>query len=210
MIAWVSDAAREAGASKTVAVVGYDREAVVRALAPDVGSAVQEVARGTGDAVRAAESDLGDWRGDVWVLSGDVPGIGAKTLRRLAEAHVSGSAACTVLTMRPEDSGRYGRVIRDDGGAVARIVEFADASDEERAVRELNSGTYAFRAKDLFAALPRLSNDNAQGEYYLTDVVRLMIDDGLRVAAVEVDDPRECMGGDTPEALAAIRAAWGK
>ena len=144
------------------------------------------------------------------MLSGDVPGIGAGTLRRLGDAHTSEAAACTVLTMRPDDPARYGRVIRDEAGRVRRIVEFADASEEERAVRELNSGTYAFRAKDLFAALPRLSNDNAQEEYYLTDVVRLMIDDGLAVVAVEAEDPRECMGGDTPEALAAIRAAWGK
>ena len=208
MIAWVAEAAREAGASKIVAVVGYEREAVVKALPSGVDSAVQEVPRGTGDAVRAARGKLGDWPGDLWVLSGDVPGMRAGTLRRLAETHKSDGAACTVLTMRPDDPARYGRVVRDDAGRVARIVEFADASEEERAVRELNSGTYAFRAKELFATLPRLSNDNAQGEYYLTDVVRFMIEDGLTVAAVETDDPRECMGGDTPEALAAIRAAW--
>ncbi len=208
MIAWVIDAAREAGATKTVAVVGYDREAVVEALPQGVDSAVQEVPRGTGDAVRAAEAALAEWPGDVWVLCGDVPGIGAGTLAKLAATHRDAGASCTVLTMRPEDPARYGRVIRDEAGRVARIVEFADATEEQRAVRELNSGTYAFRAKDLFAALPRLSSDNAQGEYYLTDVVRLMIDDGLTVAAVEADDARECMGGDTPEALAAIRAAW--
>ncbi|MHC5053875.1 MAG: NTP transferase domain-containing protein [Planctomycetota bacterium] len=208
MIAWVTDAAREAGASRIVAVVGYDREAVVEALPPDVVPAVQGVPRGTGDAVRAADEALGDWPGDVWVLCGDVPGIGAGTLGDLASAHRAADASCTVLTMRPDDPARYGRVIRDEGGRVARIVEFADATEEERAVRELNSGTYAFRARDLFAALPRLLNDNAQGEYYLTDVVRLMIDGGLTVAAVEVDDPRECTGGDTPEALAAIREAW--
>jgi len=210
MIAWVLDAARDAGASRVVAVVGYDREAVVEALPQGVEWAVQEAPRGTGDAVRAVEGELGDWPGDVWVLSGDVPGIGAETLRRLGSTHRDANAACTVLTMRPEDPARYGRVIRDKGGRVARIVEFADASEEEKSVRELNSGTYAFRAKDLFATLPRLSNDNAQGEYYLTDVVRLMMDDDRTVAAVEAEDARECMGGDTPEALAAIRAAWSK
>jgi len=208
MIAWVTDAARAAGASRIVAVVGYDREAVEAALPPDVEPAVQEVPRGTGDAVRAAEGALGGWAGDVWVLCGDVPGIGPETLGKLAATHRAEDASCTVLTMRPDDPARYGRVIRDGKGRVARIVEFADATEEERAVRELNSGTYAFRARDLFAALPRLSNDNAQGEYYITDVLKLMLDDGLTVAAVEADDPRECMGGDTPEALAAIREAW--
>jgi len=209
MLAWVIDAARAAGAARTVVVVGHDRESVIASLPGGTEWVVQEKPLGTGDAVRAAEGVLGRWPGGLWVLCGDVPGISPGTLRRLAARHVETGASCTVLTMVLEDGGRYGRVVRDGSGNVAKIVEFGDASEEERAVRELNSGTYAFRAHDLFETLPRLSNRNAQGEYYLTDVVRLMLQDGKIVASVEAVDPRECMGGDTPEALEAIRAAWG-
>ncbi len=208
MLAWVIDSARGAGASRVVAVVGRGREAV-KAVLPELAQwVVQAEPRGTGDAARSAEGVLGDWPGDVWLLYGDVPGITPGTLGKLAGEHRASLAACTVLTMELEDPKRYGRVIRDEAGRVARIVEFADATDGEKAVKELNSGTYAFRAAELFARLPRLTNDNAQGEYYLTDVVRLLIEDGQVVAAIGADDPRECMGGDTPEALEAIRAGW--
>jgi len=208
MISWVIDAARGAGATKVIAVVGYAKETVIAALPEGVDHAVQEVPQGTGDAVRAASAHLEGWRGNVWVLCGDVPGTSAGTLRGLADLHEQSGAAATLLTMELEDPKRYGRVIRDGNGRVARIVEFADATDDERAVKELNSGTYAFSAPDLLEALPRLSNDNAQGEYYLTDVIGIMIADGKTVAAHKTNDPRECMGGDTPEALAAIESAW--
>ena len=140
------------------------------------------------------------------MLCGDVPGIRAETLSKLAAEHRSSGAACTVLMMELEAPKRYGRVVRDASGRVERIVEFADATEDEKSVRELNSGTYAFRAADLFAVLPRLTNENAQGEYYLTDVVRMMIEDGRTVAAVTAAAPGACMGGDTPEALETIRA----
>jgi len=207
MLEWVIDAARGAGAERIVAVVGHDREAVVEALPTDAEWVVQSTPRGTADAVRAAEGVLGDWPGIMWVLCGDVPLMRASTLAGLAEHHLKAGAACTVLTMELDDPARYGRVVRDTDGRVRRIVEFADATDEERGVRELNSGTYAFGAKELFATLPRVSDGNAQGEFYLTDVVRLMIEDGLDVEAVRTDDPRECVGGDTPEALAALDEA---
>jgi len=210
MVLWVIDAARAAGAKRTVLVVGHRREDVIAALPDGVEWVVQEEPRGTGDAARAAEGAFAGYEGNLWVLSGDVPGVRPRTLRKLAAEHEGAGASCTVLTMELDKSERYGRVVRDDGGRVARIVEFADADEEERAVRELNSGTYAFRARDLFETLPRLSDRNAQGEFYLTDAVRLLIDDGLVVAAVKADDPRECMGGDTPEALEAVRAGWGR
>lgn len=208
MLAWVIDAARSAGAVRIVVVVGYDREAVIASLPGGVEWVVQEPPLGTGHAVRMAEDALGRWPGGVWVLCGDVPGIRPDTLRRMAAHLEESGASCTVLTMRLEDGLRYGRVLRDASGRVTGIVEFADANEEQRKVKELNSGTYAFDAHDLFETLPRLSNRNAQGEYYLTDVVRLMVQDGKVVTAVEAADPRECMGGDTPEALEAIRAAW--
>jgi bifunctional UDP-N-acetylglucosamine pyrophosphorylase/glucosamine-1-phosphate N-acetyltransferase len=208
MLEWVIDSARGAGASKVVVVVGHGRESVVAALPGGVEWVVQDAPRGTGDAVRSAESALGGWPGDCWVLSGDVPGIRQGTLTALAAEHRSSGAACTLLTMELEDPKRYGRVVRDGRGRVARIVEFADATDEEKAIGELNSGTYAFRAADLFATLPRLTNGNAQGEHYLTDVVRLLIDEGHVVAALKAAEPRECVGADTLEALTALRAAW--
>jgi bifunctional UDP-N-acetylglucosamine pyrophosphorylase/glucosamine-1-phosphate N-acetyltransferase len=208
MVAWVVEAARRAGAETVVAVVGHDREAVIEALPAGTEWAVQETPRGTGDAVRAAASSLPHRPGGVWVLCGDVPGIRAETLARMAAHHRDAGAACTVLTMELDDPGRYGRIVRGEGGRVQRIVEFADANETERALREVNTGTYAFGGADLFDALPRLSNDNAQKEYYLTDVVGLLLAEGKTVAALRTDDARECMGGDTPEALEAIRAAW--
>jgi bifunctional UDP-N-acetylglucosamine pyrophosphorylase/glucosamine-1-phosphate N-acetyltransferase len=189
------------------------REAVVEALGAmgeGVEWVVQEEPLGTGHAVMAAGGAVEGRDENVWVLSGDVPGVSPRTLSAVAGEHERTGASCTLLTMELDDARRYGRVLRDGTGRVRGIVEFADATEEERRVRELNSGTYAFRSRDLFAALPRLSNANAQREYYLTDAVRLMLEDGLAVSAVRVGDPRECMGGDTPEALEAIRAAWGR
>jgi bifunctional UDP-N-acetylglucosamine pyrophosphorylase/glucosamine-1-phosphate N-acetyltransferase len=209
MLSWVIDAARDAGATKVVVVVGYDRESVIASLPEGTEWVVQDVPQGTGDAVRAASGALAGMQGNVWILCGDVPGTSAETLLKLARLHEDTGASCTLLTMELEDPRRYGRVMRSATGHVERIVEFADASEEERSIRELNSGTYAFSIPDLLATLPRLSNANAQGEYYLTDMVGLLIGDGKLVAAHKTQDPRECMGGDTPEALGAIRSAWG-
>jgi bifunctional UDP-N-acetylglucosamine pyrophosphorylase / glucosamine-1-phosphate N-acetyltransferase len=168
--------------------------------------AVQRKPLGTGDAVAAARSALDTHNGDVLVLAGDAPLLRAETLAGLLETHRANGAAVTVLTSRRDDPGDYGRIVRAEDGSVQAIVEAGDASDEERAIDEVNSSIYVFDAGRLWPALERLDPVNAQGELYLTDAVRLLVEDGARVAAHE-SDPEEAAGVNTRVELAAAAAA---
>jgi bifunctional UDP-N-acetylglucosamine pyrophosphorylase / glucosamine-1-phosphate N-acetyltransferase len=168
--------------------------------------AVQESPLGTGHAALAAKPALAGHDGDVLVLAGDAPLLRGETLRGLLAAHGDSGAAATVLTSRRKDPGDYGRIVRAADGSVEAIVEAADASDEERAIDEVNSSIYVFTAGRLWPALEGLDPANAQGELYLTDAVRLLVEDGERVAAHEVD-PDEVAGVNTRVELAAAAAA---
>jgi bifunctional UDP-N-acetylglucosamine pyrophosphorylase / glucosamine-1-phosphate N-acetyltransferase len=168
--------------------------------------AVQRKPLGTGDAVAAARNALDTHNGDVLVLAGDAPLLRAETLAGLLETHRANGAAVTVLTSRRDDPGDYGRIVRAEDGSVQAIVEAGDASDEERAIDEVNSSIYVFDAGRLWPALERLDPVNAQGELYLTDAVRLLVEDGARVAAHE-SDPEEAAGVNTRVELAAAAAA---
>jgi bifunctional UDP-N-acetylglucosamine pyrophosphorylase/glucosamine-1-phosphate N-acetyltransferase len=168
--------------------------------------AVQEVPLGTGDAAIAAKPALEGRDGDVLVLAGDAPLLRGETLRGLLEAHRDAGTAATVLTARREDPGDYGRVIRAGDGSVKAIVEAADANDAELAIDEVNSAIYVFAAQQLWPALERLDPANAQGELYLTDAIRLLVEDGERVAAHEAD-AKEVAGVNTRLELAAAAAA---
>jgi bifunctional UDP-N-acetylglucosamine pyrophosphorylase / glucosamine-1-phosphate N-acetyltransferase len=167
--------------------------------------AVQEEPLGTGHAALAAKPALEGHDGDLLVLAGDAPLLRGETLRGLLEAHRNAGAAATVLTSRREDPGEYGRIVRAADGSVNAIVEAADASDEERAIDEVNSSIYVFVAEGLWPALDRLDPANAQGELYLTDAVRLLVEEGERVAAHEAD-PEEVAGVNTRVELAAAAA----
>lgn len=163
-------------ANPIVVVVGHEAERVeaeVRALFPDapLRFALQKNQQGTGDAVRAALPALRGFRGAVMILSGDVPLLSAATMRAALKPVRSGRCALNVVTMRPSDPTGYGRVVRTKDGAVTSIVEHKDASPEQRAIDEVNAGIYSFDAEALRRGLKGLSNDNAQGEYYLTDLV---------------------------------------
>src|SRR2546421_12311343 len=142
--------------------------------------ALQENQKGTGDAVLAAEENLTDRDSTILVLSGDVPLIKPETLRSLVEKHHADDAVCTILTVRLENPFGYGRVVRDDTGEFVKIVEQKDASDEERQLREINSGIYCFAAVKLFDALKKIQPNNALGEYYLTDAPALLKSSGGR------------------------------
>ena len=209
MVAWVCSAASAAGCSPVVAVVGYQRDEVEAALPSGVRVAFQEEQLGTGHAVMCATGAIGDMDGYVAVLCGDVPLIKSSTIRKLARSACEAGASCTVLTVEVEGEHRYGRIVRDGSGEVARIVEHDDATDEERRIKEINTGTYCFKAGDLFESLDNLGNDNAQGEYYLTDVIGMLIEKGRKVVAEAAEDAAEVMGVDSPEALASARAAAG-
>jgi bifunctional UDP-N-acetylglucosamine pyrophosphorylase/glucosamine-1-phosphate N-acetyltransferase len=194
MVSYVVEALRAASAERVVVVVGHQRERVRKVLGPSLEYAVQEQQLGTGHAVMQAAGALRGFPGIVVVANGDVPLLQGETLARLVEYHAVNEMAATVLTAVVPDPSGYGRVLRDDDGNVLRIVEHKDASPEERAVQEINTGMYAFDASLLFPALTHLSSANAQGELYLTDIVEILRDGGHKVGAVAVDDPREGLG----------------
>ena len=202
MLGHVLEATRPLAASTTCVVVGHQRDRVRTHLAsgyPDVRTAVQDEQHGTGHAVRvtleqldADGADVGS--GTVMVLTGDTPLLTSATLDHLHRAHVDASAAATVLTAVIDDASGYGRILRGADGAVLGIVEHKDATDDQRAIREFNSGIYVFDLALLRGALTRLTTDNAQGEEYLTDVLAILRADGHRVAASVVADADEVMG----------------
>lgn len=205
MVLWPVAAAREAGAGRVVVVAGPDGE-LAGVLPEGVETAVQAARDGTGGAVRAA-LDAVRASETVVVLSGDHPLIEAGTVAALAAAHREAGAAATVMTMEPEQPGSYGRVVRDAAGDVERIVEAkapGDASEAELAIGEVNAGTYAFAAAPLAEALGRISNDNAQGEYYLGDVLGLLRAAGLRVAAFPAPDAEANLGVNDRADLALV------
>ena len=202
ILSYVIDAALRLEPERLVVVTGPDDDAVEALLPAGVERAVQPERRGSGDAVRAGMEPLADIRGDVLVLSGDVPLAGAEVYAGLLERMRECGARAAISTVVLTDPAHYGRVLRDDEGAVVRIVEARDATPEELDVAEINVGFYVFSADDLRRFLPQLRPQNAQGEYYITDLVRSVIDGGGRVAAVVADDPAICMGINTRVELA--------
>lgn len=203
MTAHVIRACRAAGVARVVVVVGHEAEKVKAGLGDAVEYALQEIPRGTGDAVRAAQPLLGDWEGTVLVLAGDVPLLTPETLTRLMEHHHGTGATATMLTAFLDDPTGYGRVIRDAQGHVARIVEEKDATPEERAVREWNPSLYTYEAAALWHSLADLRPANAQNEYYLTDTIAALVGQGARVEAVPATDARDVLGVNTRVELAA-------
>ncbi|HEX2346565.1 MAG TPA: bifunctional UDP-N-acetylglucosamine diphosphorylase/glucosamine-1-phosphate N-acetyltransferase GlmU [Gaiellaceae bacterium] len=203
MVDWVLASARELGADPIVVVASP-------ATADDFSGlevAVQEAPLGTGDAVRSARSALEGRAENVLVLSGDTPLLTTGLLGELVETHDREEAWATVLSFEPDDPKQYGRVLRNADGGLAAIVEHRDASAKERAVREVNSSIYVFRADRLWPVLDRLSPHNVQGELYLTDSVALLASDGGRVAVHKGGDPVETEGVNTRAELAAAAAA---
>lgn len=201
MVDWVVEAARALGAEPLVVVSPETRDAFA-----GVRVAVQPAPLGTGDAVRCARDELAGATGDLLVLSGDTPLLTAVLIAELLETHRREQAAATVLTFEPADVRSYGRVLRDPSGHVEAIVEARDATPEQLAVRECNSSIYVFRSELLWPALDRLQPQNAQGELYLTDAVRFLVEDGQVVAAHVAADPLETEGVNTRAELAAAAA----
>jgi len=206
MVGWPIAAALEAGAGKVVVVDGPER--LLADHLPDGAiHAVQPVADGTGGAVLAAMEHL-DPDAPVVVLSGDVPLIQADAIRALVEAHIAAGAGATMATTVLEDATGYGRVVRDGDGHVERVVETktaGDATPEQLAIREVNTGIFCFDGGALIDALPRIGTDNAQGERYLPDALALLRADGRIVAAHVVDDPGLVLGVNDRVDLANIR-----
>lgn len=204
MVRHVAEACRGAGVSRIVVVVGHGREAVEKALdgIPGVVFALQAEQRGTGDAVKAALPALEGFDGAVLVLCGDVPLVRPETLIHLLDEHRRRTAACTVLSVVLDDGGAYGRILRDDVGRFLAIREAKDAKPQELDVGEINSGLYAFDAAALRSALPAIRPQNAQGEYYLTDVAEILLARGLGVDALPRGTEDEVLGVNTFAELA--------
>jgi len=202
MVDWVIAAAHDAGVERIVVVASPDSAGSYDGLAV----AVQEQPLGTGDAVRSAQAELGAVGGDVLVLNGDVPALRPETVRALLATHRGAGAAATVLSFEPPDARAYGRIVRDGAGRLARIVEAADASDEELALTEVNSGIYVFDGSKIWSVLDRLQPHNAQGELYVTDTLGLLVGAGEVVAVHTAEDAAEVEGINTRAELAVVAA----
>ena len=197
------------GADKRVVVVGKGRDQVEKAIAGgDVTVALQAEQKGTGHAVQQAASALSGYDGPVLILYGDTPFVEAETLRRMLD-RLDGDdgPGVVVLASCPEDPLKYGRIILGEGDRIAKMVEYKDATEEERAVRLCNSGMMAVRAKDLFRWLDKVGNDNAAGEYYLPDVVNIAASEGREAVVIE-GDPYETAGVNSRAELAHLELEW--
>jgi len=206
LITHVTRTARSLNPQSIVVVVGHQAEEVEEVVRGEIGEvagfALQAEQRGTGDAVESARHLLQNSDSILVILSGDVPMIKPETLRKLVEHHRSTNSDCSILTVRLENPTGYGRVVRDEENAFARIVEQKDATDEERQVKEINSGIYCFNTRKLFQALRSVEPTNQQGEYYLTDVPAILLREGEFVTCFLHQDAREVSGINTRADLA--------
>lgn len=189
-----------------VTVVGYGAESVKNTIGDRSAFALQKQQLGTGHAVMQTESLLAGNEGETLVVSGDTPLFRAETFNKLLEYHRQRHAAATILTSTAPDPTGYGRIIRNDVGIVERIVEEKDATAQEKEIHEINTGVYCFDNQKLFKALHKINNDNAQGEYYLTDVIAILKQAGEIVTAYKMDDFEESMGVNNRVALAKANA----
>lgn len=199
----------ELGPQRTAVVVGAGREQIEAAVEGRAATCLQEPQLGTAHAVQQAEGALAGFTGDVLVLYGDVPFVKAGTMRAMLDRlHAGDAPAVVVLGFEPADPLAYGRVIADDAGGIVKMVEFKDADESERACHLCNSGLLAARAEDLFALLARVGNDNAQGEYYLPDIVNIAIADGRPCAVIVADSADEVAGINSRAELAGAESRW--
>jgi bifunctional UDP-N-acetylglucosamine pyrophosphorylase/glucosamine-1-phosphate N-acetyltransferase len=205
LVAHVLAAARDAGCDDVVIVTGHGADAV-EALLPGEVFVRQDLQLGTGHAVMCAESALAGAEGSLVVLAGDCPLLTPETIARLIAVREDSSVAVSVLTTELADPEGYGRIIRDSDGRISAIVEDKDLAPVQRTVREVNTSTYCFDARVLFEHLHRLENTNAQGEFYLTDMIALMRSEGLGVETVIAEDPSETLGVNSRVQLAEASA----
>ncbi len=206
LLRWAVEAAQGAGAARTVLVVGHQAELVREAMGVDLEYVLQAEQKGTGHAVQMAEALLGDWDGPLLVLPGDAPLLSASLLEALIAHHTHAGASATLLTATLDHAGSYGRVVRDaETGRVRGIVEARDATPEQLQIREIGTSVYAFQPAALFAALAQITPQNAQGEYYLTDAIALLSEQGHLVEAVISPDADVVRGVNNRAELGDLR-----
>lgn len=190
----VVETAKKSDIEDVIAIVGYKREQVQLVLGDSVKYAYQDEMLGTGHAVLQAEEYLKNKKGKVVVLNGDVPIIRPETIKNLIQKSIDNKEYATLLTAIYNNPTGYGRIVRDIGGNIEEIVEEKDASEEQRKIQEINAGIYCFDIQELLKALKELKPNNAQGELYLTDVVKIMNQKGLKTGAVIIKDNTEILG----------------
>ena len=185
-----------------VIVTGYMKERVMERVGPSYTYCVQEPQLGTGHAVVCAKDALEGYDGDVLVLYGDMPLFKRETYQAVIERHQKSGADCTLLTADVSDPPAYGRIVRDESGNLLDIVEDKDCTPEQKKITELNVGIYVFNAKLLFEGLQKLKNNNAQNEYYLTDLPKIFIEEGRKADSYTIHNVVEIYGVNTEEDLA--------
>ena len=191
---WVIDASEAAGADKVCAVVGLKAETVKEVLGDVCEFALQAEQKGTGHAVMQAIDVIKNSKGEVVILNGDTPLITAETINKAIEYHKNNGNQATVITAILDDATGYGRIVRDNDGSVLKIVEQKDASKEEKKINEVNSGMYVFDAQSLVYALDKITPNNAQGEYYLTDTLEILLSAGKKIGGYAISDNDEIRG----------------
>ncbi len=210
LVVWVVEAAQKAGIEKIIVVIGFKGEKVKMALKGyPVQFVWQKSQLGTGHAVRMAYPKLKNFCGTLLVLAGDVPALKPQTIRRFVDFHKRQKAFATVLTARWPDPTGYGRIVRSKRGDVLRIVEHKDAAPEERKIREVNTGTLAFRIPPFFEILSQIKNQNTQKEYYLTDMITVLNRQKKKVAALLLKNLIEAQGVNSKEELQRLEKAFG-
>lgn len=196
------ETAQKAGAEKIVAVIGHQADEVRKEFADNGCIFVEQKPQlGTGHAVLQAKEVLAGYKGLTVILCGDVPLLKSTTIRSLVDNHIVSKAVVSVLTTIPPPPHAYGRIIKDDKGNVLKIVEHKDAAEEEKKIGEINTGIYCVDTKFLFHALQKVTNNNQQHEYYLTDIVGIAVHEGKKVKSFIVSDYPEVMGINTLEEL---------
>lgn len=206
LIDWVLNALSVAGIDEIVAVVGFMKDDVIATLPTGVRWVEQSPQLGTGHAVMCARNAFQDKGGDrpILVTCGDMPLLSAESFRSVCALREAENAAGALLTVTIPSESRFGRIVRNESGDLAAIVEYKDATEEQRAIDEGNTGVMCFRADALWSALDAISNDNAQGEYYLTDVIEILLNRGERMVSYRCDDMNEALGVNTPDDLARV------
>lgn len=202
MLSYALTTLQKLGLARVLVVVGHQAERIKKVHADaQVEWVLQAEQLGTAHAVQCALPHLTDFAGSVLICCGDTPLLTADTLRMFQREHVNGNADLSILSMLLERPGNYGRLLRASGDAVVGIIEAKDATDRERDIREVNTGIYCARADILREVIPDIDNANVQGEYYLTDMVRMSVERGWKVRAVTAADPKEFLGVNTRDEL---------
>jgi bifunctional UDP-N-acetylglucosamine pyrophosphorylase/glucosamine-1-phosphate N-acetyltransferase len=202
LVQHVIDLAFKVGSERVILIIGHGRE-LIKSETRDLGVewAVQEEQLGTADAVKSCRDLLIGYIGDVLILSGDVPLMSVGTVKHALQHHRDSEAAITVFTFKPEDPKGYGRIIRGTNCELQRIVEEKDTNEKEHFIKEVNAGIYFIKSEHLFPVLDEINNDNAAGEYYITDAVSILRKKGEHLAAFLVSDPVEVAGVNSREQL---------